>query len=114
MGNGKAFDFFFRRGRAVMAKELKTPHSQNLVIIPEYMSLRDWSSALISDFASEMLPFLDDEEKWQEWAHIVSTTGLFNELSVPSPLVIERDGFTALYDKWKDWAFEVYNIVSTQ
>jgi hypothetical protein len=114
MGDGKAHSLVFGRGGIVMAKELKTPHSQNLVIIPEYMSLRDWSSALISDFSSEMLPFLDDEDKWQEWAQIVSTTGLFNELSVPSPLAVKEDGFMALYDKWQDWAFEVYNIISTQ
>ena len=82
-----------------------------MVVWPEYISLRDWSSRLIADYGSQQLPLLDDEVSWEEWGTTVATTGIFERAGVPSPVEIEQGHETTLFASWEDWAKAVYMVV---
>jgi hypothetical protein len=69
------------------------------MILPEYISLRDWADSLITDFPNDNIPILYNEEEWKEWGNDVIYETHFENLNAPS---------TDLYDNWKDWAYALY------
>lgn len=83
-----------------------------MVVWPEYISLRDWSSRLIADYTREQLPLLDNEDDWQEWAALVATTGIFERAGVPAPFEISEGQEKPLFTAWEDWAKIVYMVIS--
>lgn len=79
-----------------------------MIVNPEFVSLKNWSAALVIDFPSELLPILTDENKWQEWAAIVVTTGIFSKYGLPSPYVVKNGIRDSRFREWKEWAKVVY------
>lgn len=84
------------------------------VIWPEYISLRDWSAALIADYPEENLPLLDNEDKWQDWAAVVCGSGIFERANIPSPFVIEEGRKKSNFAEWQDWAKIVYTNLANE
>lgn len=82
-----------------------------MVVWPEYISLRDWSSCLIADYNAEQLPLLDDETSWEEWGTTVATTGIFERAGVPAPFEIEQGEKTPQFGSWQEWAKTVYMLI---
>lgn len=82
-----------------------------MVVWPEYISLRDWSSRLIADFNGEQLPLLDEGQTWEEWGTTVATTGIFERAGVPAPFEIEQGEKNASFDSWEEWAKTVYMLI---
>lgn len=85
-----------------------------MVIWPEYISLKNWSSALIADYPNAFLPFLQDETKWQEWGAAVVGTGVFSRSNVPSPFSITQGVKKENFKDWQEWAKVVYMIVNNE
>ena len=84
------------------------------VIWPEYISLKDWSAALVFDYFNEPLPILTDEEKWAEWGAIVAGTGIFARTNIPSPITITKEKREASFKEWKEWAKVVYSLMANE
>lgn len=69
------------------------------MILPEFISLRDWADSLIIDFPNDNVPIIYNEEDWKRWGNSVVTGPSFQSLQAPN---------TDLYDNWQDWAFVLY------
>jgi hypothetical protein len=70
------------------------------MILPDYISLRDWANSLLIDFPADNLPILYNEEEWKDWGNEVVFSPSFEKLNSPG---------TAIYENWRDWAVAVYN-----
>ena len=82
-----------------------------MVVWPEYISLRDWSSRLVADFTGEQLPLLEGEATWEEWGTTVATTGIFERAGVPAPFEIEEGQKKSLFPSWEAWAKTIYMLI---
>ena len=73
-----------------------------MITLPVRLTLTDWASAITIDLSSQgLVPRMDDESKWQEWA-----ANLFVNLNVTGPNPYK-------FDNWLDWAerfVETYEI----
>lgn len=69
------------------------------MIIPEYISLRDWAASLIVDFPADNLPILYNEEEWKDWGNDVILSPSFERTNAPR---------TDSYSEWSDWAKALY------
>jgi hypothetical protein len=85
--------------------------SSNTVIWPEYISLKDWAAHLQASYADQFLPILNDETKWEEWATIVVSSGIFEEAKIPSPFTISEGKKTSRFQNWREWAVIVYTNI---
>jgi hypothetical protein len=84
------------------------------VIWPEYISLKDWSAALIFDYYNEPLPILENDNNWPQWGAIVAGTGVFANNNIPSPLSFGKSKNSPEFKDWQAWAKVVYNIMSNE
>lgn len=84
------------------------------VIWPERITLTYWAACLVSDYSTENLPKLEDEESWQEWGTIVANTGIFLKASIPSPLSTKDGEKKEVFKEWDKWAKVVYTILSDE
>jgi hypothetical protein len=85
-----------------------------IIVWPEYITLKNWAGALLEQYPRESLPMLIDENKWEEWAAVVSTTGPFLRLSIPTPVAIKEGQRVSSFNNWQEWAKVFYNIVMSQ
>lgn len=69
------------------------------MIIPTYMSLKDWSATLMVDFPTDNIPMLLNEDDWKEWGSNLIQCDSFLENSAPAPTI---------YDNWRDWSMNVF------
>ena len=67
------------------------------------MEWADWNGSLLVWYGEQPLPYIEDENDWQELANAVSGNAFFGAYGMPSP-----EG----YDKWQDWAAEVTEIIN--
>jgi hypothetical protein len=84
------------------------------VIFPEYISLNDWAAALVVNYSEENLPILYDEEKWQEWGAIVTSTGAFARASLPTPVTVQQGTKKINFENWQEWAKIVYTLMANE
>jgi hypothetical protein len=84
------------------------------VLWPQYVTLKLWSAQLVSEYASEYLPILRDENKWQEWAMIVAGSGPFSRANVPKPFNVRGGHKNANFKTWDQWAKVVYLVMYNQ
>jgi hypothetical protein len=84
------------------------------VIWPEYISLKDWAAALVTDYPNEYLPLLEDENNWQEWGTIVISTGMFERAGIPAPFSIAQGLKKDNFENWQAWAKVVYTNLSNE
>jgi hypothetical protein len=84
------------------------------VVWPERISLNYWAACLVTDYPSENLPLLESDENWQEWATIVSNTGIFLKAHIPAPVSVKDGVKKELFHEWDKWAKVVYTIMSDE
>ena len=72
------------------------------MIQPNMIDFMDWAKSLIIDFPNDDIPFLDNEDDWQEWGNFLVQEDSFARNNAPP---------TQMYqDKW-DWAYDIYYAV---
>lgn len=69
------------------------------MIIPEYISLKDWSASLIIDFPLDNIPILEDDNNWRLWGNLLIETKSFAINYAPG---------TQGYPDWKSWAKDLF------
>jgi hypothetical protein len=84
------------------------------IVWPEYITLNNWSGALVADYPNAYLPILQDENKWQEWGAAVVGTGIFERSGIPSPFSIVQGTKKENFKDWQEWAKVVYSIVNNE
>lgn len=84
------------------------------VVWPERITLTYWAACLVSDYNTENLPKLEDENSWQEWGTIVAGTGIFLKASVPAPISTKGGEKKEVFKEWDKWAKVVYTILSDE
>lgn len=86
-----------------------------IMVDPRYISLKNWAASLIVDFPNDIIPVLEDENKWEDWAARVITVGIFSRAGLPAPFTITQPGIKkANFQKWEDWAKVVYSIMTNE
>jgi hypothetical protein len=81
--------------------------TKQVSVFPTNISFNYWASQLIVDFPESYLPVPPEkEEKWANWAEIVSTKSPFREKSIPSPFA----GKKIKYKSWEEWANILYYL----
>lgn len=83
----------------------------NLVVWPERISLKYWSSCLVSDFKHENLPILQNENDFEKWGTLIAGSGVFARAGVPTPSIIKTGPKD---EKWIKWAKIVYTLMSDE
>jgi hypothetical protein len=69
------------------------------MMIPNGVTLLDWSASLIIDFPTDNVPALTNEEYWKEWGDEVVGLNSFSINEAPN---------TQGYSDWKSWANDVF------
>ena len=82
-----------------------------MIVWPEYIDIKDWAANLIADYPNEYLPILEDEGKWDDWASIVASSGIFARNDIPAPFSVEEGGKKQEFKDWQEWAKTVYNLM---
>jgi len=85
-----------------------------LVVWPEYISLNNWSAALITDYPNDNVPILYDDKKWKDWGASVVEVGIFARKSIPSPFSIKQGSKKDSFKDWQEWAKTVYLIMNNE
>ena len=81
------------------------------MVIPEYISLRNWAGSLIVEFNKYHIPILMDENDWKKWAEDLLAVPPFRGKNIPSPSNVS--GLTKPTDQeWQPWARAFYFIMS--
>lgn len=78
------------------------------IVYPEYISLKDWAGALMTDYPEAFLPILEDENKWQDWGAAVAASPFFKASRVPTPFSVTAAGKEEKFKSWQEWAKAVY------
>jgi hypothetical protein len=82
------------------------------IVDPRYISLKNWAASLVVDFPNDIVPILEDENKWEDWANNVIGIGSFAKAGLPPPFIITQPGVRKPnFQKWEDWAKVVYSIM---
>ncbi len=76
-----------------------------MLIWPEYITLEKWIGNLQETYPNEFLPILQNREKWQEWATIAVSSGVFTQVGVPLPQGQKS---------WQEWAKLFYRTMIVQ
>jgi hypothetical protein len=82
-----------------------------LLPYPEHITLKRWAAELIRIYPKDRLPILLDEEKWQEWANMVASTGTFKRNNIPGGNKVVNNDKQDLFKDWQSWAKSVYSIM---
>ena len=82
-----------------------------MIVWPEYIDIKDWAANLIVDYPDEYLPVLEDADKWEDWASIVSGTGIFARNDIPAPFSVTEGEKKQEFKDWQEWAKTVYNLM---
>lgn len=72
------------------------------MMIPNFVSLKNWSHSLIIDFPSDNIPVLMDEENWKTWGNHLIQENSFSKNGAPS---------TKNYPDWKSWAKDIFKVM---
>jgi hypothetical protein len=70
---------------------------------PEYSTWADWNGNLVHYFGEETIPYIAEEDHWQEVARNVVQLPTFMNYATPDP-----DAYT----NWQDWALAFIQIVN--
>ena len=72
-------------------------------MIPTRADLKTWASSLIVDFPRDNIPILSNENDWERWGSVLIECQSFSSNAVPPPRG---------YVDWRDWATNVYKVMS--
>lgn len=70
---------------------------------PEYSTWADWNGNLVHYFGEETIPYIPDEEHWQEVARNVVQLPTFMNYATPDPDV---------FDTWQEWVSSFIEVVN--
>jgi len=86
-----------------------------VMVYPRFISLKNWSASLIIDFPNDLVPVLENENKWEEWATQLISVGNFSKAGLPTPFTITQEGKKKPnFQNWEDWAKIVYSIMMNE
>lgn len=83
------------------------------MIIPEYISLQNWSASLLVDYRKYHIPILMHEDDWKQWAEDLLSVPPFRGKNIPLPSSIDQSAVLKTDQEWQPWARAFYLVVST-
>jgi hypothetical protein len=84
-----------------------------MMVMPKYITLKNWAGSLNIDYPNDILPILRNEEEWEEWATIVANTGSFKNAAIPTPTSLKKEQNNNEPSNWNEWAKIVYYIMNS-
>ncbi len=84
------------------------------MIWPEYIGVKDWFASLTVDYPAESMPYLENEDKWQEVGATIAGTGVFSKAGIPSPYTILEGKKKENFQDWTEWAKAVFIIMTNE
>lgn len=84
-----------------------------MMVMPKYITLKNWAGSLNIDYPNDILPILRNEEEWEEWATIVANTGTFKNAAIPTPASLKKEQNNNEPSNWNEWAKTVYYIMNS-
>ena len=77
-----------------------------MLMWPERVSLEQWAGYLAEVYPDESIPVLNNDKDWKEWAGIICSSGVFQEVGVLPP--------SSKDNKWDMWAKNLYILMIEQ
>jgi len=75
-----------------------------LITLPVIIGLKDWADQIVLDLSTYgVLPQLDDETKWQEWAASLCAIASITSKNPPDALS---------FSDWREWASRFAQIMN--